>query len=142
MPDTTQFPLVFMRLKSLLEPYAPALVVAADTAEAMEARAFKVDEVDNDPEKATVSGTAEVRYVGKSEVNARWVAAQVAGATVVKVAAQGHPGAKVDLVIGEQFDALASTAEATTAFAASAPGSNLHSRCERAVNHWRESTNP
>ena len=33
MPDSTQFPLVFMRLKSLLEPYAPALVVAADTAE-------------------------------------------------------------------------------------------------------------
>jgi len=33
MPNTTQFPLVFMRLKSLLEPYAPVLVVAADTAE-------------------------------------------------------------------------------------------------------------
>lgn len=33
MPDTTQFPLVFMRLKSLLEPYAPALVVTADTPE-------------------------------------------------------------------------------------------------------------
>jgi hypothetical protein len=34
MPDSTQFPLVFMRLKSLLEPYAPALVVTADTPEA------------------------------------------------------------------------------------------------------------
>ena len=33
MPNTTQFPLVFMRLKSLLEPYALVLVVAADTAE-------------------------------------------------------------------------------------------------------------
>jgi hypothetical protein len=33
MPDTTQFPLVFRRLKSLLEPYAPAMVVVTDTPE-------------------------------------------------------------------------------------------------------------
>jgi hypothetical protein len=33
MPDTTQFPVVFQRLKGLLEPYAPALVVVTDTPE-------------------------------------------------------------------------------------------------------------
>jgi hypothetical protein len=33
MPDSTQFPLIFTRLKSLLEPYAPALVVTDDTPE-------------------------------------------------------------------------------------------------------------
>jgi hypothetical protein len=32
MPDTTQFPVVFQRFKSLLEPYAPALVVITGTA--------------------------------------------------------------------------------------------------------------
>ncbi len=33
MPNTTQFPLVFQRLKGLLHPYAPAMVVVTDTAE-------------------------------------------------------------------------------------------------------------
>src|SRR5690349_21367020 len=34
VPNTAEFPVVFARLKSLLKPYAPALVVTTDTPDA------------------------------------------------------------------------------------------------------------
>lgn len=97
--------------------------LAASTADELATRGFVVDLVDNDPTGADVTGTAEIRFVGAaSAAPARWAAAQVPLAPApTKVAARGHDGAKVDLVIGDDFDGLATTEEARVAFAASAP---------------------
>lgn len=96
--------------------------LARDTADALALRSFTVGDVANDPNKATITGTAVVRYVPGATAQARWVAAQVPAATMQQVAAKGRKGAaKVDLVVGSGYTALATPAQATAAFTASAP---------------------
>jgi hypothetical protein len=95
--------------------------LASETAGELDGRGFAVDKITNDPEKADITGTAVVRFVPGNRTAARWVAAQVPGATIVKVPAAGHAGAKVDLVLGQGFDALATETDAKAAFAASVP---------------------
>jgi hypothetical protein len=95
--------------------------LARDTADALEDRGFKAGAVANDPKKAKIAGTAVIRHVADAEDDARWVAAQVDGATLTVVPASGRTGADVDLVIGAGFTQLAPEPAALAAFAASAP---------------------
>ena len=94
--------------------------LARTTASSLQRRGFEVQAVTNDPERATVTGAAVVRYPAGRLTEARWVAAQVPGSTLAEVAAS-RTGGEVDLVLGDADRSLASTAAARAAFVASAP---------------------
>ena len=96
--------------------------LARFTADKLAGRGFTIDTVANDPTQSTVNGTAIVRYVSGTASPARWVAAQVPNATLVKVSGVARlTTAKIDLVIGTKYRNLAPPADAAAAYAASAP---------------------
>lgn len=78
--------------------------LAGRTADQLEARGFKIGNVDNDPTGRDVTGIAEIRFGPKGERKAQLVLAYVPGATLV---ALDRPGTKVDLAMGKDFDGLA-----------------------------------
>ena len=92
--------------------------LAANTADAMRRRGFVIGAVANDPGRAKVVGTAEVRYGTRGAVAARVVSAQVVGARLVP---DRRLAPTVDLVLGPQFTGLAPKATASSAQPSCAP---------------------
>lgn len=90
--------------------------LARTTATDLGKRGFRVGRVANDPKNATVAATAEVRYGPKGAAQAKVVAAQVQGATLV-VDTRGD--ATVDLVLGDAYAGLATPAQVAAALAPS-----------------------
>lgn len=90
--------------------------LARTTATDLGKRGFRVGRVANDPKNATVAATAEVRYGPKGAAQAKVVAAQVQGATLV-VDKRGD--ATVDLVLGDAYAGLATPAQVAAALAPS-----------------------
>jgi LytR cell envelope-related transcriptional attenuator len=86
--------------------------LARTTGAELATRQFNVANVANDPLKATIAGSAVVRYGPKGLAQARLVAAQVPGATLLK---DNRTDATVDLVIGNGFQAVATPAQVTAA---------------------------
>lgn len=80
---------------------APGL--AAGTAEAITARGFVVDAIDNDPEDATIEGVADIRHGPTGEAAARVLQEAVPGAELVP---DGRESAVIDLVLGDGWEAL------------------------------------
>lgn len=89
--------------------------LARTTGAELASRGFDVQNVANDPLKATIEGSAVVRYGPKGLAQARYVAAQVPGATLVK---DTRTDTSVDLVIGNGFQAVATPAQVTAALEA------------------------
>ena len=94
--------------------------LAANTAGQLRRRGFVIGSVANDPGRAKVVGTAEVRYGARGAVAAHVVAAQVAGARLVP---DRRLAPTVDLVIGPQFTGLAPSVPSTSAPPVCASGS-------------------
>jgi hypothetical protein len=88
--------------------------LARTTATDLAKRGFRVGRVANDPKDAAVAVSAEVRHGPKGAAQAKVVAAQVRGATLV---ADTRADATVDLALGAAFVGLATPAEAAAALA-------------------------
>lgn len=86
--------------------------LASDVAAAMRKRGFRVRAVANDPADRKVGATMEVRHGPRGEAAARTVVAHAPGAAVVL---DRRPGRAVDLVLGEQYEALATPEQAAAA---------------------------
>jgi hypothetical protein len=93
--------------------------LATEVAVTLRRRGFHVRAVDNDPLHRTVSGVAEVRTGPRGAGAARTVAAQVGAAPGVAVVPDSRAGTGVDLVIGNGFRSLRSTAAAVAALSPS-----------------------
>jgi hypothetical protein len=79
--------------------------LAQQVASQMRERGFTIMDVDNDPLGSTIEGPAEVRADPEYEVAASLVATMVPGAVLVP---DERDSARVDLVLGEGSDELAS----------------------------------
>lgn len=103
--------------------------LAANTAAELKARGFDIGQVTNDPLKANLSVSAQVRGGKTSAAELREVAAEVPGAQI-KTDSRNDPS--VDLVLGTGFTALASVQQVNatlrTANAQSGTGANA-ARC-------------
>jgi hypothetical protein len=86
--------------------------LAKSASEQMAERGFAIGDVDNDPLEVAVTGVAVVRHGPQGERSAQLVAANVAGATLL---VDGREDASVDLVLGNQFTALATPTETQAA---------------------------
>jgi hypothetical protein len=99
--------------------------LAANTAAELKARGFVIGQVTNDPLKANLSVSAQVRGGKASAAELREVAAEVAGA---QIQTDGRNDPSVDLVLGTGFTALASVQQVNatlqTANAQSSAGAN------------------
>jgi hypothetical protein len=82
--------------------------LAKTVADAVAARGFKVKEVSNDPLRTMQLGTAVIRYGEDGDLAAALLAGHVPGAQLVK---DDRLGAVLDLVIGNAFTELTSTAD-------------------------------
>lgn len=76
---------------------------ARKTADELLKRGFKVNEVADDPEGATVDGVADIRYGPAGRDAARLLRKSVPGAELV---ADTRQGKEVDLVLGSEFKKL------------------------------------
>lgn len=99
--------------------------LAANTAAELKARGFDIGQVTNDPLKANLSVSAQVRGGKASTAELREVAAEVPGA---QIQTDGRNDPSVDLVLGTGFTALASVQQVNaalqTANAQSGTGAN------------------
>lgn len=114
--------------------------LAKTVADELTKRGFAVGEVTNAPAGTVVPGVAEVRYAAQGLPSARVVAAQVgavaaaeasaapaaspspapsAPAAPITLVSNGAPGAGVDLLLGQSFDALLPVAKAEALLAPS-----------------------
>jgi hypothetical protein len=84
--------------------------LAASAATSLDRRSFQVRAIANDPLAAKVPGTAVVRHGSKGLAQAQLVAAQVAGAKLVK---DKRRTAVVDLVLGTKYQGLKTLAQTT-----------------------------
>lgn len=87
--------------------------LAKSASEQLAERGFAIGDVDNDPLDAAVTGVAVVRHGPEGERSALLVAANVAGSATLQ--ADTRADASVDLVLGDQFTALATPAETQAA---------------------------
>ena len=97
--------------------------LARTTADQLKARGFNIGTVANDPKKAKVAGTAEVRHGPPGLPGAQLMTVYVAGAALTD---DQRTDATVDLVIGDGFQQLATpeqVAAATTKPSAGASAS-------------------
>lgn len=85
--------------------------LAARTAEALEARGFVVDSIDNDPEGASIDHAADIRHGPTGAEAAALLQEQVPGAQLVP---DEREGAEVDLVLGDAFEDLPQAEEEET----------------------------
>ena len=99
----TPLPLVPRRVKVNVYNTTGRDGLAASTAAQLRARGFVIGEVDNDPARAKVKGTALIRHGRKGSGAAQLIAAQVPGA---KLAGDKRSVPVVDLVLGTAFKAL------------------------------------
>jgi hypothetical protein len=90
--------------------------LARSTSVELAARGFSIGTVANDPLNKLIVGTAEIRYGTRGVAQARVVAAQVASPIMVR---DKRTNASVDFVIGEQFTALNTPAQAAVQLTAS-----------------------
>lgn len=100
--------------------------LAKTTSTQLVQRGFRAGKVANDPKGASVAASAEIRYGPKGALAAKVVAAQVAGATLVK---DSRTDASVDFVIGEAYAALATPDQVAKALAAAAKPAPRPSGC-------------
>ncbi|MGB3185550.1 MAG: LytR C-terminal domain-containing protein [Ornithinimicrobium sp.] len=81
---------------------------------ALEERGFRVSSIDNDPENATIEGSADIRHGAEGVEEATLMQQSVPGSTLVPDAREGD---EIDLVLGDGFEELApapaDTAEST-----------------------------
>ena len=91
--------------------------LAANTAAQLKQRGFVIGQVTNDPLKANLTITAQVRGAKSQTAELREVAAEVPGA---QIQPDGRADPSVDLVLGAGFTALASTQQVTTELQAAA----------------------
>lgn len=92
--------------------------LASRTASEVEARGFRIGQVDNDPTGRTVTGVGEIRYGPKGAKKAQLLAYYVPGATLVEV---DRKGTKVDLAMGKGFTGLAAQDQVDAALSAPSP---------------------
>lgn len=80
--------------------------VAGSTAEAMKSHQLTIGSIGNDPYRAKLDGTAQVRFGPEGASMAKkYVAPLVSGAVLVD---DGRDGSSVDLVVGSQAPSIAS----------------------------------
>lgn len=108
---TTARPLDPRRVKVNVYNATGRVGLAAATADRLRARRFAVGDVDNDPKRSKVPGSALIRYGRKGFAGAKLVATQVAGA---ELKADTRTDAVVDLVLGATFSTLTPVPTATT----------------------------
>lgn len=80
--------------------------LASDTAKELSARDFVVMKVANDPADKRIKGIAEIRYGPKGQLAAELLLLHVPGAEMVE---DDRTGKKIDLALGEGYEALAPT---------------------------------
>ena len=90
--------------------------LAGRVAGELKKRGFRVGKIDNDPERRTVTGPAEVRSSSAGVDAARTVASQVGDVVHVP---DRRPDASVDLVLGAGFTGLRPPADAAAALSPS-----------------------
>ncbi len=86
--------------------------LARRTADALTARGFTVDAVDNDPEQAVVAHSADIRYGEAGKAAASLLRRTFPDAELVKDARES---AEVDLVLGTAFEELPAAGDGTDA---------------------------
>ncbi len=77
---------------------------------ALEERGFRVSSIDNDPENASIDGSAHIRHGSEGVEEATLMQQSVPGSTLVPDAREGD---QVDLVLGDGFEELAPAATDT-----------------------------
>lgn len=77
---------------------------------ALEERGFRVSSIDNDPENASIDGSAHIRHGPEGVEEATLMQQSVPGSTLVPDAREGE---EVDLVLGDGFEELAPAAADT-----------------------------
>jgi hypothetical protein len=106
--------------------------LAATTAAQLKSRGFVIGQVTNDPLKANVSISAQVRGAKSQAAEERQVAAEVPGA---QIQTDGRTDPSVDLVLGSGFTSLASTQQANAALQAAAAAEASASAAADAATH-------
>jgi len=91
--------------------------LAANTAAQLKQRGFVIGQVTNDPLKANLTVSAQVRGAKSQSAELRAVAAEVPGA---KIQTDGRNDPSVDLVLGTGFTSLASTQQVNSSLQAAA----------------------
>jgi hypothetical protein len=106
--------------------------LAANTAAQLKLRGFVIGQVTNDPLKANLSISAQVRGSKSQAAEERQVAAEVPGAQI-QTDSRNDPS--VDLVLGTGFSALASTQQVSSALQAAAAAEASASAAADAAAH-------
>lgn len=106
--------------------------LAASTAAQLKSRGFVIGQVTNDPLKANLSISAQVRGAKSQAAEERQVAAEVPGA---QIQTDSRTDPSVDLVLGSGFTSLASTQQATAALQAAAAAEASASAAADAASH-------
>lgn len=86
--------------------------LASSTAKIVRERGFKVKAVANDPKKASIKQSAQIRFGPSGAASARLVQSRVAGAVLVN---DKRADDSVDLVLGNGFKAIRAESPAATA---------------------------
>jgi hypothetical protein len=106
--------------------------LAANTAAQLKSRGFVIGQVTNDPLKANLTISAQVRGAKSQAAEERQVAAEVPGA---QIQTDSRTDPSVDLVLGSGFTSLASTQQATAALQAAAAAEASASAAADAAAH-------
>jgi hypothetical protein len=106
--------------------------LAANAAAQLKSRGFVIGQVTNDPLKANLSISAQVRGAKSQAAEERQVAAEVPGA---QIQTDSRTDPSVDLVLGSGFTSLASTQQATAALQAAAAAEASASAAADAAAH-------
>jgi hypothetical protein len=106
--------------------------LAANAAAQLKSRGFVIGQVTNDPLKANLSISAQVRGAKSQAAEERQVAAEVPGA---QIQTDSRTDPSVDLVLGSGFTSLASTQQATAALQAAAAAEASASAAADAATH-------
>ncbi len=106
--------------------------LAASTAAQLKSRGFVIGQVTNDPLKANLAISAQVRGAKSQAAEERQVAAEVPGA---RIQTDSRTDPSVDLVLGSGFTSLASTQQATAALQAAAAAEASASAAADAATH-------
>ena len=106
--------------------------LAATTAAQLKSRGFVIGQVTNDPLKANLNISAQVRGAKSQAAEERQVAAEVPGA---QIQTDSRTDPSVDLVLGGGFTSLASTQQANAALPAAAAAEASASAAADAATH-------
>ena len=96
----------------------PTPGLAAETAQILTARGFRVNKITNDPLGEVLPGVGEIRYGAKGASGAELLTYYFPGAVLVD---DGRNGKRVDVSLGRGFVEIPSDAEVAAALAAPSP---------------------